>query len=99
MIKKILLNLILLLILLIVILFITLSTIGIETNKFNDLVSEKIAKEKKINLGLKTIFFKLDPKELSLFLETSRPSFSYKNSKIPIKHVKVYVDFLSFSWK
>ena len=95
MIKKILLNLILLLILLIVILFITLSTIGIETNKFNDLVSEKIAKEKKINLGLKTIFFKLDPKELSLFLEMTEPDISYNNSKIPTKNIKIYIDFLS----
>ena len=95
MIKKVILNLILLLILLFFILFISLSTIGIETNKFNDLVSEKISKAKNIDVGLKKIKFKLDPKELSLFLETSRPSLSYKNSKIPIKHVKVYVDFLS----
>ena len=68
--KKLIKNLIFVLLIFITILLITLSTIGIETNKFNKLIKEKISKEKNINLNLKTIKFKIDPKKLSLFLET-----------------------------
>ena len=53
MIKKLIYNLFLFLILLIIFLLIILSTIGIETNKFNKLISNKIAKTKNINLNLK----------------------------------------------
>ena len=53
-------------------LIITLSTIGIETNRFNNLISKKINYVKnKINLKLTTVKFKLDIKEISLFLETN----------------------------
>ena len=52
--------------------FSILSTIGIETNKFNKLISNKIAKSKNINLKLKAIKFKLDLKEFSLFIRNSK---------------------------
>ena len=95
MIKKIITNLILLSILLIIIFFISLATVGIETSRFNKLISEKITKAKNIDIKLNTIKFKLDPKELSLFLETSEPRINYKNLEIPANYVKVYIDFLS----
>ena len=44
-----------------------LSTIGIETNKFNKLITEKTSQGKNINIKLETIKFKINPKELSLF--------------------------------
>ncbi len=95
MIKKIITNLILLSIFLIIIFFISLATVGIETSRFNKLISEKITKTKNIDVKLNSIKFKLDPKELSLFLETSEPSINYKNVEIPTNYVKVYIDFLS----
>ena len=47
--KKILINLILVVVLSFAILIAILSTIGIETNKFNNLITEKTSKEKNIN--------------------------------------------------
>ena len=67
---------------------ITLSTIGIETNKFNKLISEKVSQTKNIFLELKTIKFKIDLKELSLFLETQNPIINYRNIYIPAKMLK-----------
>ena len=52
---------------------IILSTVGIETNKFNSLISEKLSETKNINLKLKKIQFKIDLKKLSLFLQTTDP--------------------------
>ena len=94
MIKKIIYNFILIIFFIIIIFLITLSTIGIETNKFNRLISDKVEQDKNINLELKTINFKLDPRELSLFLETKKPKINYRNLFIPTQNIKVYIDFL-----
>ena len=72
-----------------------LSTAGIETNKFNNLISEKANETKKINLKLDTIKFKINPKELSLFLETQNPKIIYRKISVPVNNIKVYIDFLS----
>ncbi len=93
--RKIGINLILLIFFLLIILITILSTFGIETNKFNNFISEKAVQTKNINLKLNTIRFKLDPKELSLFLETKNPKINYQGLIIPIKNAKVYIDFLS----
>lgn len=76
-------------------LVIILSTIGIETNKFNKLISEKLSKNKNIFLNFKTIRFKIDPKEMSLFLETNNPKISYANILIPAQNIKAYINFSS----
>ena len=93
--KKFIINLFLILVFLIISVIVILSTIGIETNKFNKLISEKVSQTKNIFLELKTIKFKIDLKELSLFLETQNPRITYKNVVIPVENVKVYIDFLS----
>ena len=93
--EKIVVNFILLIFFLIILLIVTLSTIGIETNKFNNLISERAAQSKKIDLRLNTIRFKLDPKQLSLFLETKNPKINYQGLEIPVENAKVYIDFLS----
>ena len=73
-----------------------LSTVGIETSRFNSLITEKIHKtNENFNLQLSKIKFKLDLKEISLFLETSNPKITYKNVLIPTENIKVYVDFLA----
>ena len=94
MIKKILLNFILIFFISLVIILIVLSTLGIETKKFNKLISSKINQTNKIQLELNTINFKLDPKKLSLFLETQKPKIEYLGISIPTQNVKVYIDFL-----
>ena len=94
--KKLLINLTLVSLLFFIILLITLSTIGIKTNKFNEFIKEKTSEKGKINLELKSIKFKIDPKKLSLFLETENPNINYSDVTIPVQNLKVYVDVLSF---
>ena len=94
--KKILSSIFLLIFISLILIILTLSSVGIETNRFNNLISQKINKSNNnINLELKTIKFKLDVKEISLFLETNNPGIKYRGVAIPTKNVKVYIDFLS----
>ena len=75
---------------------IILSTIGFETDKFNNLISDKaIENNKNISLKLEKIKFKFDFKDFNLFLETKNPELIYKNLAIPIQNVKVYLNFYS----
>jgi len=94
MIRKIIYNLFLFLLLSIILLISTLSTIGIETNKFNKIIINKISKLKNIDLQLQAINFKLDIRKFGLFIETQNPKITYINQAIPVKNVKVYLDFL-----
>ena len=71
--KKIIFNFIFIIILLILFFITILSTVGIETNKFNTFIIDKASQSKNVDLELNDIKFKLDFKELSLFLETEKP--------------------------
>ena len=94
--KKISINFILLIFLILILLTIVLSTIGIETNRFNNFISKKINQSNNnVELILTTVKFKLDPKEISLFLETVNPKIKYRETIIPAQNIKVYIDFLS----
>jgi hypothetical protein len=93
--KKIFLNSLIFILISIFIFIVILSTKGIETSKFNILISNKISKTKNINLELDTIKFKIDPRELSLFLETENPKIIFRGVSLPAKNIKVYIDFLS----
>ena len=76
---------------------IILSTIGIETKRFNNLINEKINRSNyNIKLDINTIKFKLDIKEVSLFLGTNNPNIVYRNVKVPTKSIKVYIDFSQY---
>ncbi len=73
-----------------------LSTIGIETDKFNNLIIKKISQtNNKINLKIDTINFKFDLKKMKIFLETINPKITMKESLIPAKNIKAYIDFFS----
>ena len=93
MIRKVIYYLIIFLIFSLILLISILSTVGIETDKFNKLIINKIAESKNVELKLKTVNFKLDLRELSLFIETQNPKINYFNQAIPTRSVKVYVDF------
>ncbi len=95
MIRKIIFNFFLIASFSIIIIFITLSTIGIKTDRFNKLITNKIDQTKNIKLELKTVSFKLDFKELSLFIETAKPKINYNNLYIPVENIKVYIDFFA----
>ena len=75
---------------------IILSTIGLETKKFNNLISNKINQaNNNIILSLDKIKFKFDIKEIKLFLQTNNPKIKYRDVIIPVKNVKVFIDFKS----
>ena len=66
-----------------------LSTSGIETTKFNNLIVEQIKKQNnQVNVSFKKIKIKLDFKKLNLFLITQSPKIQYEGTNIPIKEVK-----------
>ena len=80
----------------VVLLLAILSTTGVETKRFNKLITKKIkTKNQDIHLILNTIKFKLDIREISLFLEAKNPSINFKEINLPVKNVKAYVNFLS----
>ena len=93
--KKLVLNFVIFLIFLFILFIVILSTSGIETNKFNKLISDKVSQTKNINSKLNTVKFKINLKELSLFLETNNPKISYKNISVPVKNVRIFINFLS----
>ena len=75
-------------------LIIILATIGFETDKFNNVISEKAEENNKnISLKLEKVKFKFDIKDFNLFVETTNPKLRYKNLLIPISKAKVYLDF------
>ena len=69
-----------------------LSTTGLETSKFNNLIIKEIhKKEPKIELELRKITIKLDLKKIQLFFSTSNPMVTYQDINIPIRDIKIYV--------
>ena len=94
--KKISISIFLIFLIILIITVTILSTVGIETKRFNNLVTQKINKNNnKISLNLNSIKFKLDLEEISLFLETKNPKIIYRNVNIPAENIKVYINFLS----
>ena len=77
-------------------LILVLSTIGFETDKFNNFISDKtIQNNKNISLKLEKVKFKFDVKDFNLFIETQNPELIYQDLTIPIQNIKVYLDFIS----
>ena len=94
MIRKIIYNLFLFLLFSFILLISILSTVGIETDKFNKLITNKVADSKNIKLQLQAINFKLDLRNFSLYIETQNPKINYNNQSIPAENLKVYIDFI-----
>ncbi len=75
---------------------VVLSTTGIETNKFNNVISKKIEENNKnIFFKFEKIKFKFDLNDISLFIETNNPEIDYKKTTIPLKNIKVYLDLIA----
>jgi len=68
-----------------------LSFIGLETSKFNNIISSEIKKkDSNIRVELKKILIKFDIKEFQIYLSTSKPLITYQNIDIPIEEVNIY---------
>ena len=75
--KKIFYSLIVILLLLLSTLAIIMTSIGIETDRFNNFIVKKVEKNNSsIKIKLKKIKFKLDIKNFDLFLETKKTKIS-----------------------
>ena len=82
----------LLLILLFIIFFMYLSIYGISTNKFNNLISEKISeKDKNLEINLKEIKIFLNINNFNFELKTNNPKVFFKNKELKLKvSVQIY---------
>ena len=78
-------------------LLIYLSTIGIETNKFNTILEKKISSNiNNVQVNLDKIKLKLNLKNLSFFVTTTKPKIHFYNNSIPIRKIDAYLAFSSF---
>ena len=72
-----------------------LSLIGIETSKFNNIITHEIKKKNPLLLvELKKIQIKFDIKEFQIYLSTYNPLVNYQNINIPIKEINIYSKIL-----
>ena len=94
--KKLFYRLILILFSILISLIIILSTTGLETDRFNEIISQKINESNnKISIKLEKIKYKFDIQNLSLFLKTSNPEFNYQDISLSIKEIKIYSDLFA----
>ena len=91
--KKLIINLFLFIFVLFFSLIIVLSTTGIETNKFNKIISDKASQTKNIFLKLNTINFKIDcnihilDKFFNGYVE--KGTILFKNSYLDLTNIKI----------
>ena len=70
-----------------------LATLGIETNRFNNLISNKIKNiDEKLKVNLNKIKIKLDIQNLSFFIFTQNPKLFYQNTSIQLREIRAYID-------
>ena len=94
--KKIVLSSIFFLIFFIIVTIIYLSTIGYETDKFNQLLEKNISSSvpnTKINID--KIKIKLNIKNLSFFVTTINPKIRFNNYKLNINKIDAFIDLKS----
>ena len=85
-----------LLISVLVILTVYLSTVGIETDKFNDQIKKKISlTNKKIDIDLKKIKLILDPFKLKIFAKTFSTTVHLSKRPLALESVKMQVSLSS----
>ena len=73
-----------------------LSYKGIETDKFNNVISEQVKKfDPNVESTLDKIKIKFDAKSLNFYLATINPQIKYKSVHIPLKEIKVFIGLKS----
>jgi hypothetical protein len=94
--KKIIYSFLLITLSLIVLAIIYLSTVGIETSKFNNIIINEIKKkDANVQLSLDKIKIKFDLEKIQIYLSTVRPKIVYQKIKIPITDINIYLKISS----
>ena len=94
--QKTLYSIFLILILIFTFFIIYLSSIGVETSRFNNIIIKEIKKkDPNIKLSLNKIRIKFDIKKIQIYLSTSEPEIIYQGVKIPIKEINLYTKIIS----
>jgi hypothetical protein len=89
--KKIIYSFFLITLSLIFLFFIYLSTVGLETSKFNNIIINEIKKKNpNVILSLDTIKIKFDLEKIQIYLSTINPKIIYQGIKIPITEINIY---------
>ena len=88
--KKFIYSFLLVILSLILFFIIYLSTIGLNTSKFNNIVVNEVKKKNpEIQLSLEKIKIKLDLKKIQIYFSTLGPQIVYQNIKVPIKEISL----------
>jgi hypothetical protein len=94
--QKTLYSIFLILILIFTFFIIYLSSVGVETSRFNNIIIKEIKKkDPNIKLSLNKIRIKFDIKKIQIYLSTSEPEIIYQGVKIPIKEINLYTKIIS----
>ena len=94
--QKIIYSVLSILISLIILFTVYLSTVGLETTRFNNIIINEIKKkESDVQLSLGKIKIKFDIKKIQIYLSTENPLIIYQNIKIPIKEINLYTKIIS----
>ena len=94
--QKILYSIFLISISLIVFFTIYLSSVGVETSKFNNIIINEIKKkDPSIQISLNKIKIKFDIKKIQIYLSTFEPQITYQGITIPIKEINLYTKIIS----
>ena len=73
-----------------------LSTVGVETSKFNNIIINTIKKkDPNIQLSLNNIKVKFDIRKIQIYLSTVQPQLIYQNIQVPIKEINLYTKIIS----
>jgi len=68
-----------------------LSTVGLETSKFNNIIIKEIKKkDPNIQIVLNKIKIKFDLEKIQVYLYTFEPKITYRDIKIPITEINIY---------
>jgi hypothetical protein len=89
--KKIIYSFLLITLSLIIFTVIFLSTIGIETSRFNTIVINEIKKrDPNIQISFDKIKIKLDIEKIQIYLSTLNPKIIYQDLKVPITEINIF---------
>jgi hypothetical protein len=73
-----------------------LSVNGHNTSKFNQILTEQIKnKNPELKVSFDKIKVKFNLKKINLYLSTKNPSIVYREVQLPVKDIKIYINFLS----
>ena len=68
-----------------------ISILGVETSKFNNVITQEIKKkDPNIQLSLDKIKIKFDVKKIQIYISTFEPQVIYQDIRIPIKKINLY---------